>query len=375
MQGTHKTPSFYLKGTEYTYKNTFVIAEIGTSHAGNREMAKELIYAAKDSGADSAKFQYVIASEIIHPNTGFVPLPTGNIPLFSRFQELERPLEFYRFLKEETEKAGLIFLCTPFGLESAKALHSLKVDAYKVASPELNFRQLLVNLSETDKPLILSTGVSLLQDIENALLVTKRNASLLHCITSYPAPETEYNMRLVRNYAHIFGIPCGVSDHSRDCELIPLLNCAMGGCILEKHITLSNDTSGLDDPVALNPEDFKRMTTLLREAEESSESEIIAMLEKKRGRDLVEACLGTGIKTLAPSEKDNYERTNRSVHALNEIKKGEAFSEKNTAILRTEKVLRPGIAPNMLSEVLLRKASQDIEEGEGIRWEDLGERV
>jgi sialic acid synthase SpsE len=375
---------------EYGPGRAFVIAEIGTGHGGSLAKAEELIDAAASSGADCAKFQCVFAEEIIHPNTGDVPLPGGSIALYDRFRELEEDESFYARAKEYAESRSLLFLCTPFGARSAELLRKLGVSAMKVASPELNHFPLIEKIASYGLPSILSSGVSTLADIDRAIrrfeaawrgVGPARGAvggissiALLHCVTSYPAPPSDYNLRVLPSLCALFGIPVGVSDHSLDPVLVPALSIAVGGSIVEKHICLSRGDPGLDDPIALPPEGFARMTRAIRLAEGSKPEETIASLASEYGADEVEAALGDGVKRLAPSEEANYRRTNRSIHAMRDIKKGETLDASNLALLRTEKLLRPGLDPELLPEVVGRLAGRDIPSGEGIEWEDLGGR-
>lgn len=363
-----------------------IIAEIGTSHEGSLEKAKKLIDAACESGADYIKFQWVYANEILHPDTGFVKLPTGNIPLYDRFKQLECPISFYKEVLEYTHSKGKKFICSPFGLQSLNELLEISPDAIKIASPELNHYPMLKALAEHRKaqkekiPVILSSGVSTLSDIEKALaIVGRENVKLLHCITSYPAPEEEYNLRLISNLSAIFGIECGVSDHSLDPILVPALSIACGGTIIEKHITLSRETSGLDDPVALEPEQFGFMSHIAGQAEASikhygrelGSQRIIEQLTEQFGSEKVNAVLGSGIKALADSEKANYGRTNRSLHYMKDFKKGHVLEPSDIAVLRTEKILTPGLSPEYLETVLGKKLTKDVVSGSGVSFSDL----
>jgi sialic acid synthase SpsE len=349
----------------------FIIAEAGTSHAGDLSHAERLIDAAKASGADCVKFQAVFADEILHPLTGYVDLPTGRIPLYERFRELEQDAAFYRALKERTEERGLVFLCTPFGARSARLLEDLGVVAYKIASPELNHLPLLRAVAATGKPVFLSTGVSTFEDIVRALDIVGDRAVLMHCITAYPAPEEEYNLALLPNLAALLGVPVGLSDHSLDPVLVPTLAAALGARCVEKHITLSRETTGLDDPIALDPEAFRSMAASIRRAEAEGVAAAVARLEAAYGPARVRAVRGDGVKRLAPSERASYGRTNRSIHALRAIARGESLEAGNLAILRTEKELRPGLDPALYERLLGRKAARDIPAGEGVTWEDV----
>jgi len=372
-------------------RKPLVLAEIGTSHEGDLGRAKELIAAAAEAGADGAKFQAVYAEEILHPKSGFVELPGGRIPLFDRFKALERPLEFYAALKEETEAKGLWFVCSPFGIRSARILHQIETKVLKIASPELNHYPLLEEVASYHVPLLISTGVSTLGDIERALSVLQKRVSekdegvpskipfspltLLHCITAYPAPEEEYNLSLLPNLEGVFGVPVGVSDHSRDPVLVPVLSVLEGARVIEKHFTLDQKGSGLDDPIALNPSEFQTMVMEVRsaflEVRAGRRAHVVEALEARYGKDRVRNVLGDGVKRLAPSEKGNYRTTNRSIHALKDLRKGEMLSEENCALLRTEKNLKPGLGPELWKIVLGKLLVRDVEAGEGIQWDDV----
>ncbi|AEF83100.1 N-acetylneuraminate synthase family protein [Leadbettera azotonutricia] len=367
---------FRIKNTEYSPKKALIIAELGTSHGTDLTKARELIAAAAEAGADCVKFQIVYANEILHPNTGEVALPGGNIRLYDRFKELETDPSFYAQMKEEVEKRGLLFLCTPFGLQSARELKRLDPFFIKIASPELNHTPLLKEIASYGLPVLLSTGVSKLGDIEEAVEIlrggkNKANLCLLHCVTSYPAPETDYNLRVLQSLSSVFGLPVGVSDHSMDPEMVPVLAVSMGASVIEKHFCLSRDDPGLDDPIALPPEGFKAMVKAVREASALGPQKTLEAKSETWGGEKVQAILGDGIKRLAPSENANYTRTNRSIHALRDIEEGEIITESMISILRTEKILRPGLPPSWEGYVIGNKARAFIPAGEGIRFDDI----
>jgi sialic acid synthase SpsE len=348
-----------------------VVAELGTSHQGDLGRARKLIDAAVQAGAECIKFQLVHADEILHPRSGVVELPTGKVALYEQFKALEKETSFYAELKARTEAAGALFLCSPFGIGSARELRSMAVQALKIASPELNHFPLLAEAASYGLPLFLSSGVSTLGDIERALAVTGRGgAVLMHCITSYPAPEEEYNVSVLVGLQEVLGVEVGLSDHSLDPVLVPALAVLNGACVVEKHFTLSREGLGLDDPIALEPAAFRRMVQGIRDVE-AGPAAARTRLEKQYGAARVAAVLGTGVKRVAPSELDNYTRTNRSIHALREIPLGAAIGETDVAILRTEKVLRPGLGPEFIRLVVGAHARRRIPDGEGIEWADL----
>ena len=380
---------------------TLIIAEIGTGHNGDIERAAALIAAAAQAGADCAKFQYVIADEILHPATGNVALPGGEVDLYRRFKALERPPEFYAALAETCRSHGIEFLCTPFGCGSAAELERIGVRRYKIASPELNHAPLLLQVARYGRPLILSTGVSQLGDIERAVFELSRFGAppltLLHCITAYPAPETQYNLRVIPLLSRLFGVPVGVSDHSRDPLLVPAVAAALGAAAVEKHITLATSGGGLDDPIAVTPVQFRRMVELLRRLERHAPSAAqggeggsadhdaaraaldaqaaLDVVRSELGPERVEAVLGDGCKRLAPAEAANYGRSNRSLRAVRHIPAGSPISVDAVAVLRTEHSLTPGLSPWHLDTVINAVAARDIADGTGLCWDDLVQRA
>ena len=364
----------------------FVVAEIGTSHGGDFEKAKKLIDAAVWAGADAVKFQWVYADEILHPDTGFVKLPGGKVRLYDRFKELEVEPKFFADCLEYTHSKNVKFYCSPFGLRSLAELLAIKPDGIKIASPELNHIPLLKALVDARKnqqekiPVILSSGVSTLADIERAVeIIGREKVTLLHCVTSYPAPEEDYNLNVIPNLSKIFGLPVGVSDHSLDPVLVPSLAASVGGEMIEKHITLSKKTDGLDDPVALEPEQFAQMCHCVHQCEAMINrysltcggDNIIEQMLDQFGKEKVKATLGSGVKELAPAEKANYGRTNRSLHFMRSMKAGEKILSEDIGVLRTEKILSPGIGPEFLEEVTGAILTRDVSSGAGIQWKDF----
>ena len=354
-----------------------IVAEAGTSYEGSLDKAKQLVECAKKCGADVVKFQWVYADEILHPKTGLVHLPTGDIPLYERFRQLEVTPDFFAELRDFCRELQIEFMCSPFGPKSLSELLQIQPDYIKIASPELNYVQLLHQLSNENKrniPVVLSSGVSTLSDIETALSCFDKkslsNLTLLHCITSYPAPEDEYNLNVIKTLNQIFGVCTGVSDHSLNPLYVPLLSQALGSTMLEKHITLSNEGNGLDDPVALNPKNFEMMCKIVR-AFAQSDSVVdytVSYLQDKIG-DRVFNILGTGIKELAPSEKANYGRTNRCLRFIKDKKAGEKIEKSDIAILRTEKILEVGLAPKFLENIENCILTKDVFSGDAVKWD------
>lgn len=379
-----------------------IIAEIGTSHKASLERAFFLIDEAAASGADCVKFQWVYADEILHPKTDLVSLPTGQVALYDSFKSLECDADFYKQCRDYAHSKNLLFACSVFGLRSLSELLSLHPDAVKVASPEINHIRLLRELSKSFGriPIIISGGVSKLSDIERAVdLITEGKSTpemkgplpaltILHCVTSYPAPPEDCNVRCVDTLRRVFGFPTGMSDHSLDPVLIPSLATFAGAAAIEKHITLNHADGGLDDPVALEGEQFALMTHAVKQtrailekhlqntedeevARENAKEEVFRQLSYTYDRDLIKKAYGDGVKRLAPSEAQNYGRTNRSLHYMRDMKAGERVGETGIASLRTEKVLSVGVSPELLETLLGARLTRDVEDGAGVSLDDF----
>ncbi len=349
-----------------------IVAEVGTAHSGDLEKARKFIDEAARAGADTVKFQAIIADEILHPNVGSVSLHGQNRDLYQEFRDLERPADFYLQLKGLAEAAGLRFLCSVFGEQSARMMFDLGVDRVKIASPELNHFPLLQTVTEAQISVILSTGVSKLADLEAALeILDRQKVSVLHCVTSYPAPPEDYRLHLLPHLSAVFGVPFGVSDHSLDPLMVPLSAMVAGSMMLEKHLTLDKSGGGLDDPIALDPIQFRDMVRAIRQIErvpaEDRKRAIIEMI----GKDNLLNTLGRGPRVLAPSERSNYGRTNRSICARRNLPAGDELTLENVGIFRVEKSLRPGLSPYLLPVLLGKRLVRDVAAGEGIVWDDL----
>ncbi len=368
---------FKCGGKVFSSNHPLIIAEVGTSHMGSLDKAFKMIDSVANSGCDAVKFQIVYADEILHPKSGYVKLPGGNVLLYERFKQLEKPVTFYKKIRDYTKSKGLMFSASVFGLKSCKDLAILEPDFFKIASPELNYLLLIKEVAKKGLPLILSTGVSRLCDIENAIEAVRfvnkdLPLAILHCITSYPAPESEYNISLIENLSRIFAIPVGLSDHSLHPFFVPVLSLAFSSCIIEKHLCLSKLEEGLDDKIALEPSEFCLMCKALRKMEGGSKEEIIKYLNDEGiEMESIKKVIGKGEKRLALSETQNYERTNRSLHYVSDMKKGEVIKKEDIVIVRTEKVLSVGISPTFYETLIGSSLQKDIKAGDGVRFEDV----
>ncbi len=367
-----------IDGTRFSAEeHPFIIAEIGTAHGGSLAKAKELVCAAAESGADAAKFQIVYADEILHRETGEVALPTGSVKLYDRFKDLELSRDFYMEVAEFCTKKGVMFSASTFGKKSTADLAAIHAPFTKIASPELNYDDLLRDVSALNVPMIISSGVSRLADIEHALEVvrsanTNIEVAVLHCVTAYPAPETDYNLSVLPSLSTLFACALGVSDHSLDPVLVPVLATSLGASVIEKHICLSKKDGGLDDPVALPPEQFLEMTqTVNKHAGKKLQTVIAELVQAGYARDIIDAVIGKGRKTLSPAEADNYTRTNRSLHYTKAFPKGHCLAKDDIAVLRTEKKLSVGAPPQDYRLFIGSILQHDVSDGQGAVLADI----
>lgn len=370
-----------------------IVAEIGTSHGGDLEKARDLIKMCKAAGVDAVKMQCVIASEILHKRTGLVTLPGGKTNLYQEFSKVEQGKEFYLKCKKMAEEAGLTFISSIFGKKSLADILEIGTEYIKIASPEINYIELLEEVGRGVKEkreegkacnIVLSSGVSTLGDIDLAIDTLKKFVppsciTLLHCVTFYPAPPQEYNLNLLPSLSKIFGVKVGVSDHSTDNILVPVLAITKGACMIEKHVTLDKEGGGLDDKIALDKEHLSLMVEAVRKAEsiiskygKDEGSKIIRrQLKESYSEDLIESVLGDGVKRLSSSEKDNYLTTNRAAHYKMAMREGQVVNKSDVSIVRGEKNLLVGLSPKEYETILGHRLTKDVKEGEGVRWEDF----
>ncbi len=261
-----------------------VIAELGTSHQGDLGRARALIDAAVGAGADCIKFQLVHAEEILHPLSGFVPLPTGNVALYEQFRALERGLDFYAALKEYTEAAGALFLCSPFGIRSARELRELGCGALKIASPELNHFPLLGEVAGygcrcSCQPASRSSATSSVPS------QSREPSGSFSCTASHPIQRrrkstTWPSLRASAAYSGCRPASPITPWIRSSCLRFPR---SAAPAAVEKHFTLSRSDTGLDDPIALEPADFRRMVDAIRQAESEEPGEVLGRLRRDYG--------------------------------------------------------------------------------------------
>ena len=331
----------------------FVIAEAGVNHNGSFDLARQLVDQARLAGADAVKFQTFRAEKLVSRSAQkaqYQKRNTGGADTqFEMLERLELSDDDHRALLAYCRDAGVTFLSSPFDAQSADLLDELGVTAFKIPSGELTNHALLRHIADKGKPLILSTGMSTLDEVTEAVDIIvasgNRRLSLLHCVTEYPAPVDEVNLRAMLTLRDAFGFAVGYSDHTQGFE-IAVAAVALGARIIEKHFTLSRDMEGPDHKASLEPDELKALIAAIRN---------------------VEQALGDGVKVPAPCEMKNIAIARKSVVAERDIAAGEPLSLENVAVKRPG----DGIQPRDLENIMGRTVAVDIEAGSVVSWEDL----
>ena len=357
----------------------WLVAEIGSNHDGSLEKARALIDASAEAGWDAVKFQLFRADHLYPKECGVVELATGPVDFYAELARVELDAAWLPELRAHAESRGLHFLCTPFDEDAVDELVAAGVPALKIASPELNHLPLLRRAAASGLPLICSTGLSTLSDVEEALGAIRgvrpgASITVLQCVTAYPAPPEESNLAVLETLARAFGVPVGLSDHSTDPELVPAVAVACGASLIEKHVTLDRRDPGLDHAFAIEPEGMRRLREAVRRTESFAPEARLAQVERTYGRERVRATLGHGRKEVMPSEAPLYPCDKRSIHAIRAIRAGEPLAADAIRVVRSERNLRPGLHPRHWEDVLGARARVDIQPGDGIRWTHLIER-
>ncbi|EKT85639.1 N-acetylneuraminate synthase [Leptospira santarosai] len=328
---------------------TLIIAEAGVNHNGDLELARKLIDVAANAGADIVKFQTFEAERLVTKSAkkaDYQNSATGNAveSQYEMLKKLELSKENHEKLIQYCKQTGIEFLSTAFDLQSFAFLEQLNLSRYKIPSGEITNLPYLQKIGSSGKPIILSTGMSTLGEIESALLVlettgAKRNEiTVLHCNTEYPTPYSDVNLSAMKSIADAFKIKVGYSDHTSGIE-VSVAAVALGASVIEKHFTLDRSLPGPDHKASLEPNELKTMVRSIRN---------------------VELSLGDGIKKPSNSELKNISIARKSIVAAFSIKAGEIFTRENL----TAKRPGDGISPMRLDEVIGLKAKRDFFEDE-----------
>ncbi|MFW5794999.1 MAG: N-acetylneuraminate synthase, partial [Bacillota bacterium] len=244
----------------------FIIAEAGVNHNGDLEIAKKLINTAVNAGADAVKFQTFSANRLVTknaPKANYQNETTDkNESQYEMLKKLELSFEEHKILKKYCAENNILFLSTPFDFESVDLLEALEVELYKIGSGDLNNIPLLKYIADKNKPLIVSTGMSNLAEVEEAVMAVKETGDnelvLLHCVSNYPAKYENINLKAMNTLKTAFNVQVGYSDHTLGIE-IPIAAVAMGAKVIEKHFTLDKTMDGPDHRASLNPEELNQM--------------------------------------------------------------------------------------------------------------------
>jgi N-acetylneuraminate synthase len=329
----------------------YVIAEVSANHHQDYDQAVRIIHAAKDAGADAVKLQtYTPDTITIRSDREYFKIGGGTLwdgrTLYDLYGEAYTPWDWQPKLKQVAESLGLDLFSSPFDETAVDFLENMNVTAYKLASFELVDLPLIRKMAATGKPLIISTGMATLEEIQEAVATARQagasQIALLKCTSAYPASPEEMNLRTIPELARKFGLPVGLSDHTTGVA-VPVAAVALGACIVEKHITLSRSPAGPDSAFSLEPQEFQAMVEAIRIA----------------GKAL-------GVASYGPIAQEQSSRVfRRSLFVVQNVKRGEPFTPEN---LRS---IRPGygLHTRYLPEVLGKRAAVDIERGTPLSWE------
>ena len=330
----------------------FIIAEAGVNHNGDIELAKELIDAARNAGADAVKFQTFKAEKVVTQSAEkaeYQKETTEKGSQYEMIKKLELTEEDFNDLADYAKKKNIVFLSSPFDKESVDLLDEINVPVFKVASGELTNFPLLTHIAKKEKPIILSTGMTTLGEVEEALNVIRsegvNDIILLHCVSDYPAKMKDVNLRAMETLKRAFKLPVGFSDHTRGIT-VPIAAVALGACVMEKHFTLDKNLSGPDHKASLEPNELKEMVQAIRD---------------------VEKALGDGIKRPTKNEGAVKRVVRRSIVARVDIHDGTIITSDMIEVKRPG----TGIEPKYMKLVVGKRAKINIKKDDLITWNEL----
>jgi N-acetylneuraminate synthase/N,N'-diacetyllegionaminate synthase len=331
----------------------FIIAEAGVNHNGDIRRALALIDKAAEAGADAVKFQNFKAENIVTrraQKADYQKKTTGTADShYQMLKQLELKDSDFKRLVDHAQKKNILFLSTPYDEQGIELLCEIGVQAFKIASAEIVNGKLIACMATKGKPIILSTGMATLGEVEESLSIINGQGTkeivLLHCITNYPANGGDMNLKAMKTLQYAFRLPVGLSDHTPGLT-IPIAAVALGACMIEKHFTLDKHLPGPDHKASLEPHEFQEMVKAIRE---------------------VEQALGNGVKAPTKEEEKIKRIMRRRIVAQIAIKKGTVL---NDAMLTTKRAGR-GLEPKYLSQVRGRKAIKNIKQDEAISWANI----
>lgn len=327
---------------------TFIIAEAGVNHNGSFELAKQLVDKAVWAGADCIKFQTFNSKNLVSKNAQKAEYQKkttdSSESQLDMLKKLELTKEQFTELRNYCNQKGIMFLSTPFDLESIDFLASIGVKTWKVPSGEITNYPFLRAIGQRKESVIMSSGMCTLEEVRDAVNILKEfgttDITLLHCTTEYPAPYDSVNLKAMQTLQKEFGYRVGYSDHTNGIE-IPVAAVAMGATVIEKHFTLDKNMEGPDHKASLEPEELRQMVLSIRN---------------------VELSIGDGVKQPSEAEKKNIAIARKSIVAAFDIRKGEVFTEENLTAKRPGN----GISPMKWGSVLGKTAKRDFSKDEMI---------
>lgn len=329
-------------------KKVFIIAEAGVNHNGSQKLAKKLVDAAVEAGADAVKFQTFKAENLVSKSAQKAEYQKQTTSVdesqFEMIKKLELDVAVHKELMAYCQEKGIIFLSTPFDHDSIDLLNELGLDIFKIPSGEITNLPYLRHIGRLNKKVILSTGMANLGEVEAAINVLtgagtqREDITVLHANTEYPTPMRDVNLKAMQTLGQAFNLAYGYSDHTNGIE-VPIAAVAMGGSVIEKHFTLDKTMEGPDHKASLEPHELTAMVQAIRN---------------------IEQALGSAVKQPSPSELKNKSIARKSIVAKAVIKQGEAFTEQNLTIKRPG----TGINPMRWDEVLGTVANKDYIEDE-----------
>ena len=322
-------------------KKVIIIAEAGVNHNGDVEIAKKLIDEAANAEVDIVKFQTAIPELVVSENADkaeYQKKMTGEGSQLEMIKKIHFPLETYKELKSYCDIKNVKFLSTPFDLVSIEFLKDLGMKIFKIPSGEITNMPYLLNVGRVAKEIILSTGMSTIEEIRQAIEVLesvglkRSNLTILHCNTDYPTAMKDVNLKAMNHIKNEFGVKVGYSDHTLGIE-IPVAAVSLGACVIEKHFTLDRQMEGPDHKASLLPDELKTMVRSIRN---------------------IEIALGNGIKEPSASEIRNKEIVRKSIVANMSINTGDTFTDENITVKRPGN----GISPMKWQEIIGQKAKK-----------------
>lgn len=332
----------------------YVIAEAGSNHNRNFDTALALIDAAASTGADSVKFQTFTADALVARTSDPIATLKDEFSKYGKtvhemFAAAEMPIEWLPKLRDHAHARGITFMSTPFDEQSADVLEGLDMPAYKIASYEIVHLPLIRHIAKKGKPVLLSTGMATIGEIEEAIGAVRAEGNdqiaIFHCPIGYPVPAEHVNLAVIDTLRQAFGIPVGLSDHTKGVA-IPIAAVARGASLIEKHYTLDATQAGPDHGFAIEPHELK------------------ALVEGSRQAFLA---VGDPRKVCLPSEQLHYVRGRRSLFASRQIPEGTVITAEMLSILRPG----TGLAPKFRDQLVGRRARRGIAAFDPIRWDDV----